>query len=103
MYGHIPTFLAKENKKYQITKIAKGARNREYIGAVDWLKEAGVVNVCYCLNNVELPLKGNYDAECLKRFLKEKMIFNLILSRIVPPKKPPKSLSMALTLLIIIV
>lgn len=60
VYSHISTFLAKENKKYQITKIAKGARNREYIGAVEWLKEAGVINVCYCLSNVELPLKGNY-------------------------------------------
>ena len=66
VYSHIPTFLAKENKKYQITKIARGARNREYIGAVDWLKEAGVINVCYCLNNAELPLKGNYDADCYK-------------------------------------
>ena len=46
----ISTFLAQENKKYRITKIAKGARNREYIGAVDWLKEAFL----------------------LKRFLKEK-------------------------------
>ncbi len=66
VYSHIPTFLAKENKKYQITKIARGARNREYIGAVDWLKEAGVINVCYCLSNAELPLKGNYDADCYK-------------------------------------
>ena len=39
VYKHISTFLAKENKKYQISKVAKGARNREYIGAVDWLKE----------------------------------------------------------------
>lgn len=66
VYNHISTFLAKENKKYQITKIAKGARNREYIGSVEWLKEAGVINVCYCLNNVELPLRGNYDADCYK-------------------------------------
>lgn len=66
VYRHITTFLAKENKKYQITKIAKGARNREYIGAVDWLSEAGVVNVCYCLSNVELPLKGNYSVDCYK-------------------------------------
>ncbi|MBR0037526.1 MAG: ATP-binding protein [Bacteroidales bacterium] len=66
VYSHISTFLAKENKKYQITKIAKGARNREYIGAIEWLKEAGVVNVCYCLNNVELPLKGNYEADNYK-------------------------------------
>lgn len=66
VYSHIPTFLAKENKKFQITKVAKGARNREYIGAVKWLKEAGVINVCYCLNNVELPLKGNYDPDFYK-------------------------------------
>lgn len=66
VYNHISVFLAKENKKYQITKIAKGARNREYIGAVERLKNAGVINVCYCLNNVELPLKGNYNAEYYK-------------------------------------
>lgn len=66
VYSHIPTFLAKENKKFQITKVAKGARNREYIGAVEWLKETGVINVCYCLNNVELPLKGNYDPDFYK-------------------------------------
>ncbi len=68
VYKHISTFLAKENKKFQITKVAKGARNREYIGAVDWLKEAGVINVCYCLNNVELPLKGNYIPEYYKLY-----------------------------------
>ncbi len=66
VYSHIPTFLAKENKKFQITKVAKGARNREYVGAVEWLKEAGVINVCYCLNNMELPLKGNYDHDFYK-------------------------------------
>lgn len=68
VYSHISTFLAKENKKYQISKIAKGARNREYIGAVEWLKEAGVVNVCYCLSNAELPLKGNYQADFYKLY-----------------------------------
>lgn len=68
VYKHISTFLAKDNKKYQITKIAKGARNREYIGAVEWLREAGVVNVCYCLGNAELPLKGNYLADNYKLY-----------------------------------
>lgn len=68
VYNHISTFLAKENKKYQITKIAKGARNREYIGSVEWLSQAGVINVCYCLNNVELPLKGNYNPEYYKLY-----------------------------------
>ena len=68
VYNHISTFLAKENKKFQITKVAKGARNREYVGAVEWLSAAGVVNTCYCLNNVELPLKGNYDADYYKLY-----------------------------------
>ena len=68
VYSHISTFLAKENKKYQISKVAKGARNREYVGAVDWLSMAGVVNPCYCLNNVELPLKGNYNSEYYKLY-----------------------------------
>ncbi len=62
VYKHISTFLAKDNKKFQIPKVAKNARSRDYIGSVEWLKEAGVVNVAYCLNNTELPLKGNYDA-----------------------------------------
>ena len=66
VYNHISTFLAKTSKKYQITKIARGARNREYIGAVEWLEKAGVVNICYCLNNPELPLKGNYDTDTYK-------------------------------------
>lgn len=66
VYGHISTFLAKENKKYQITKVARGARSREYIGAVEWLKEAGIINVCYCLDNAELPLKGNYNPDSYK-------------------------------------
>ena len=66
VYRHISTFLAKTSKKFQITKVARGARNREYIGAVEWLEKAGVVNVCYCLSNPELPLKGNYDADTYK-------------------------------------
>ena len=66
VYRHISTFLAKTSKKFQITKVAQGARNREYIGAVEWLEKAGVVNVCYCLSNPELPLKGNYDADTYK-------------------------------------
>ena len=61
IYRNIPFFLAKENKKFQITKVAKNARNRDYAGCTDWLKDAGVINLCYCLHNAELPLKGNYD------------------------------------------
>ena len=61
VYRHIPFFLAKENKKFQITKVASHARSRDYMGCIKWLQDAGIVNVCHCLNQPELPLKGNYD------------------------------------------
>ncbi|WP_289074459.1 AAA family ATPase [uncultured Bacteroides sp.] len=71
VYNHISTFLAKENKRFQITKIGKNARNRDYIGCVEWLADAGVVNICYCLNHPELPLKGNYDPKLYKIYFKD--------------------------------
>lgn len=71
VYRHISTFLAKENKKFQVTKITSGARNREYIGSVEWLTNAGIINICYCLNNTELPLKGNYDPRNYKIYYKD--------------------------------
>ena len=71
IYNHITTFLAKENKRFQITKIARNARNRDYIGCVDWLGDAGIVNICYCLSHPELPLKGNYEANLYKIYFRD--------------------------------
>ncbi len=71
IYNHIPVFLAKENKRFQITKVGKGARNREYVGTVDWLKDAGIINVCYSLERASLPLKGNYNPSVYKIYYKD--------------------------------
>ncbi len=71
VYQHISSFLARENKRFQITKIAKNARNRDYVGCVEWLADAGVVNICYCMNYPELPLKGNYDPKLYKVYYKD--------------------------------
>ena len=35
VYRKIPTFLGNENKKFQISKISSGSRNREYVGTID--------------------------------------------------------------------
>ena len=71
VYNYISTFLAKENKRFQITKMGKNARNRDYIGCVEWLVDAGVINICYCMNQPELPLKGNYDPKMYKVYYKD--------------------------------
>ena len=60
-YKTIPVFLGNENKKFQVSKITDGARNREYIGVMDWLERAGIINISYCLDELSLPLKGNYN------------------------------------------
>ena len=69
VFNSIPPQLAKENKKFQFSKVAKGARSREYFGCVQWLLDAGVISICYCLNFPELPLKGNYDESKYKLYL----------------------------------
>ena len=71
VYDHVSVFLGQENKKFQISKISHGARNREYIGTVEWLRDAGIINVCYCLAQVSLPLKGNYDPKSYKLYYKD--------------------------------
>ena len=68
VFNRIAPQLAKENKKFQISKVASGARFRDYRGCIDWLVDAGIVNPCYCLYFPELPLKGNYDEDKFKLY-----------------------------------
>ena len=68
VYNHISVFLGKDNKKFQISKIARGARSRDYVGTVEWLADAGIVDVSYCLDNLDLPLKGNYNPSNYKLY-----------------------------------
>ena len=71
IYRKIPVFLGKDNKKFQISKVRSGARNRDYVGTVDWLKNAGIINICYCMSTPELPLKGNYNPDNYKIYFSD--------------------------------
>ncbi len=68
VYRKIPIFLGKDNKKFQISKIERGARNREYVGTIDWLKNAGIINICYGLSELSLPLRGNYNPDVYRLY-----------------------------------
>lgn len=61
VFNQIPVQLAKDNKKFQISKVAPGARFKDYRGCIEWLSDAGLINICHQLRFPELPLKGNYD------------------------------------------
>lgn len=63
IYRKIPAFLGNENKKFQISKVEPGARKREYAGTIEWLDNAGIVNISYCMEKPELPLGGNYNPD----------------------------------------
>lgn len=71
VFNQIPVQLAKDNKKFQISKVAKDARFKDYRGCIEWLQDAGLINVCHCLNFPELPLKGNYDETKYKIYFKD--------------------------------
>lgn len=61
VFRQIPIQLAKDNKKFQISKVASGARFKDYRGCIEWLADAGMIHICYCMRSPELPLKGNFE------------------------------------------
>ena len=75
VFNSIPAQLAKENKKFQYSMIKKGAHSKEYIGCIEWLQDAGIINVCHCLNAPKLPLKGNFDVSKFKVYFCDTGLF----------------------------
>ena len=71
VFNHIPVQLAKENKKFQISKVASGAKFKDYWGCIEWLVDARMVNLCYCLHTPDLPLKGNYEDDKYKVYFRD--------------------------------
>lgn len=71
VFESIPSQLAKENKKFQLSNLPKGSekpRFNDYRGCVEWLCDSGIVNVCRRLNFPELPISGNYDFDKFKLY-----------------------------------
>lgn len=70
VFDRIPAQLASETTlKFQISKVAHGARAREYAPCVQWLRDAGVANICHCLRAPHLPLAGNGDDDKYRLFM----------------------------------
>jgi uncharacterized protein len=58
VWESIPAQLARENKKFKYSDVAKGARARAYELAIQWLKDAGLILVSNCISAARLPLSG---------------------------------------------
>ena len=69
VFDHIAPQLAKENKKFQISKVATGAKMKDYRGCIEWLQDSGVINICHAMEFPELPIKGRYDESRFKLYM----------------------------------
>ena len=68
VFRGIPAQLAQENKKFQISKVSRGARSRDYIRCAEWLEKAGMVLRCYALNFANLPIRGHLNSDSRKLY-----------------------------------
>lgn len=64
VFRSVPFQLGKENKKFQISKVRSGAKFKDYRGSLEWLEDAGIVNVSRALQTPNLPLRGNIIEDC---------------------------------------
>lgn len=58
-FNAIPKQLAKENKKYQYSKVESGGRGEYYKGSLQWLEDADIIRRCYNTCITGLPMEGN--------------------------------------------
>lgn len=71
VFNSIPAQLAKENKKFQWSVVEHGAKAKDYWGCVEWLKDAGVVNMCRRLDFPELPIAAHASNDFYKLYLSD--------------------------------
>lgn len=64
VFRSIPFQLGKENKKFQISKVRSGAKFADYRGSLEWLDDAGIINISRALQTPNLPLRGNVIEDC---------------------------------------
>ena len=79
LYKNIPSQLAKENKKFQFSKIEQYARKREFESSLEWLIASQLVIPCYMVERFETPLKGFVDESKFKLYLSDTGILTELL------------------------
>lgn len=68
-FRSIPKQLSKENKKFQYSLVKKGSTASQYLGALQWIEDAGIIIRCHNLSIPELPLDGNAEDHVFKVYM----------------------------------
>lgn len=70
-FDSIPAQLAKENKKFQYSLVAKRGTAEKFDGCIQWIEDAGVICRCNNLTITELPLNGNIQQGIFKVYMSD--------------------------------
>lgn len=68
VWASVPSQLAKESKKFVFSVLGKSARGREYLDAIEWLSDAGLMQRSFQISVPKLPLEGYSDKQCFKAY-----------------------------------
>lgn len=79
IYKTIPAQLENSSKKFQYSKIKKGARSKNYESALNWLLSGNLIHKCMVLNSINIPPKAYIDNEVFKLFLSDTGILTSLL------------------------
>lgn len=75
VFDSIPAQLAKENKKFTYSMLEKKGRGENYQAAIQWLYDAGIINICYNLSNTTIPFEGNKIENIFKIYMQDSGLF----------------------------
>ena len=70
-FDSIPKHLAQDYKKFRYSLVENNGTSRKYGGSLQWLYDADIINFCYNLKNLELPLEGNASSDIFKVYMKD--------------------------------
>ena len=70
-FNSIPKHLSQEYKKFKYSLVDKNGTAKKYLGALEWLYDAGIINFCYNLSKLESPLEGFAKEDIFKVYMKD--------------------------------
>ena len=68
-FESIPAQLAKENKKFMYSAFDKNGKSQKYSGSINWLIDAGIVNICNNVMFLDLPLIAYREENYFKLYM----------------------------------
>ncbi len=88
LYDSIPRQLSKSNDfndtdtsiKFKFSEVEKKTKFRDYADLIQWLSDAGIINVCHNLSTVASPISGYSIPNFFKIFMNDTGLFMASLS-----------------------